>query len=673
MGHRGPRARDRRHVRPADAGPAERYAEPATEGDATEQLALDRDPGPAALPAVRRAPRARHRPGPAPRARAPAARRDRREVDLGRGRRHELRALGRRASPSTPSTSTSSPAGLLIIRKAQRGEKLVTLDGVERVLEPSDVVVADAERAVSLAGIMGGLDTAVTRGHEERPARGRLVGPGHRAQDRAPPRHAHRRVAPLRARRRPRRHSRCARPTRRGCSSRPPAERSRPDSSTPTGPCCASGKRPCACRGCACSRATGGCTSTSPRRRSGGWGSRRSGEASTSPSRSRSSAATCGAKTTSSKRSCGSTATTGCPSRLPAGGRARRPQGAAAADRGAAGRRGRGRRPLRDGELSLRRPRRRRGGIGRLAAADGDGSRAARDPQSPGRVPAPPARDAASGAARRRVAATSATARPRSVSSRSAAPSGRRASPTGRNPTSRAGSPSRSRARGGATGACPPPLRPADFFDAKGLVERLVAPWIPAEELVWKPAAIQAFTPRASAIAHTRAGEVLAVVGLLSESERERHGLDAPVFAGEILVDALPVDGRPVRLPSRSRRCRRSPPISRSSSRGICRGRESRSACAVSASPTWSPCAASTDTKAREFRGGFLKTTIRLTFRSLGTHAVAGRSQSRDAPARRRAPPAARHPFRRLGRSFNAPTSGARDIYARNPPEETNP
>src|SRR6185312_16341054 len=50
----------------------------------------------------------------------------------------------------------------IVVRKARRGEKLVTLDGVERVLESSDVVVADAERAVSLAGIMGGLDTAVT-------------------------------------------------------------------------------------------------------------------------------------------------------------------------------------------------------------------------------------------------------------------------------------------------------------------------------------------------------------------------------------------------------------------------------------------------------------------------------------------------------------------------------
>ncbi|HEY6049998.1 MAG TPA: phenylalanine--tRNA ligase subunit beta, partial [Thermoanaerobaculia bacterium] len=52
--------------------------------------------------------------------------------------------------------------GAVVVRKARRGETLVTLDGVERRLQPTDVVVADAERAVSLAGIMGGLDTAVT-------------------------------------------------------------------------------------------------------------------------------------------------------------------------------------------------------------------------------------------------------------------------------------------------------------------------------------------------------------------------------------------------------------------------------------------------------------------------------------------------------------------------------
>ncbi len=52
--------------------------------------------------------------------------------------------------------------GRIVVRKARKGERLVLLDGVERELASSDVVVADAQRPVSLAGIMGGLDTAVT-------------------------------------------------------------------------------------------------------------------------------------------------------------------------------------------------------------------------------------------------------------------------------------------------------------------------------------------------------------------------------------------------------------------------------------------------------------------------------------------------------------------------------
>src|ERR1700692_3278672 len=50
----------------------------------------------------------------------------------------------------------------LIIRKARGGETLKTLDGVERKLTAEDLVVADAAKPVGLAGVMGGFDTMIT-------------------------------------------------------------------------------------------------------------------------------------------------------------------------------------------------------------------------------------------------------------------------------------------------------------------------------------------------------------------------------------------------------------------------------------------------------------------------------------------------------------------------------
>lgn len=49
----------------------------------------------------------------------------------------------------------------IVVRQARQGETLVTLDGQERVLDPSMLVIADPKRAVGLAGVMGGENSEV--------------------------------------------------------------------------------------------------------------------------------------------------------------------------------------------------------------------------------------------------------------------------------------------------------------------------------------------------------------------------------------------------------------------------------------------------------------------------------------------------------------------------------
>jgi phenylalanyl-tRNA synthetase beta chain len=51
--------------------------------------------------------------------------------------------------------------GRIVVRRARRGEVFTSLDGNLRKLKPDDLVIADAERAIAFAGIMGGLDTEV--------------------------------------------------------------------------------------------------------------------------------------------------------------------------------------------------------------------------------------------------------------------------------------------------------------------------------------------------------------------------------------------------------------------------------------------------------------------------------------------------------------------------------
>jgi len=50
----------------------------------------------------------------------------------------------------------------IIVRRAHDGEVIKTLDGVERKLTKDDLVIADARKAVGIAGVMGGFDTMIT-------------------------------------------------------------------------------------------------------------------------------------------------------------------------------------------------------------------------------------------------------------------------------------------------------------------------------------------------------------------------------------------------------------------------------------------------------------------------------------------------------------------------------
>jgi phenylalanyl-tRNA synthetase beta chain len=49
----------------------------------------------------------------------------------------------------------------IVVRRAAAGEKFTTLDGKEHTLTPENLLIADAQKGIALAGVMGGLDTEI--------------------------------------------------------------------------------------------------------------------------------------------------------------------------------------------------------------------------------------------------------------------------------------------------------------------------------------------------------------------------------------------------------------------------------------------------------------------------------------------------------------------------------
>ncbi len=60
-----------------------------------------------------------------------------------------------------PKPGSDAPPAI-VVRRARQGERMVTLDGEERPLDPDRLLICDGQGPVALAGVMGGLESEVT-------------------------------------------------------------------------------------------------------------------------------------------------------------------------------------------------------------------------------------------------------------------------------------------------------------------------------------------------------------------------------------------------------------------------------------------------------------------------------------------------------------------------------
>ena len=91
----------------------------------------------------------------------PAHHRGRDAADLARRRRHQLRDA-RDRPPDPRLRRRQGCSGAIVVRRAREGERLTTLDGTDRTLDPGDLVVTDDSGIIGLGGVMGGETTEMS-------------------------------------------------------------------------------------------------------------------------------------------------------------------------------------------------------------------------------------------------------------------------------------------------------------------------------------------------------------------------------------------------------------------------------------------------------------------------------------------------------------------------------